>query len=291
MLAGGVVGSALGLANKALRHTGNASASVLLGKIADLGAIQKTIAGVDTRITEAVDGALTKPAGKRVAKKLLSREGHSEESEYEERKAQVARAVAQPENMNTVISPMVKTAPNVALAFGNATKRATAFLASKLPHESHESLTPNADPQSANPEEIARFLRYARAVDDPTSVLAHLKDGTLTSEEMEAAEAVYPDLVKDIRAKVATKLAEKTTPMDLSQETSVRLMLNLRTGTLDPAFVAGMQGSFPTPGPGTSPGAGKKGAQPNGLGRPVHFQNSTNVLTAAQQSMQGTKTR
>jgi hypothetical protein len=191
--------------------------------------------------------------------------------------------------MNAVVSPMVKTAPNVALAFGNATKRATAFLTSKLPHESHESLTPNADPESANPEEIARFLRYARAVDDPTSVLAHLKDGTLTSEEMEAAEAVYPDLVKDIRAKVATKLAEKTTPMPLDQETSVRLLLDLRTGPLDPAFVAGMQGSFPPPGPGTSPG--KKGAKPTGLGAPVHFQNSTNVLTSAQQSMQGTKPR
>lgn len=101
----------------------------------------------------------------------------------------------------------------------------------------------HADPSRA---EVERFMRYARAVDEPSTILDDMRDGHLTREAAEAMRVVYPALHAMIVRRVQQELSDGSNP---SYANRIQLGILLGTVTdpsLTPAFLATVQGAHST---------------------------------------------
>lgn len=108
----------------------------------------------------------------------------------------------------TTIHPHISTAaPNIAPHVFSAATNAVQFLNSKLPHAGNEL------PQDQIPEpSIAQkkaWLDLHGLVNNPTSVLDHVNNGTLNSHHMEAMRSVYPDLHQEMAQKISEELGAR----------------------------------------------------------------------------------
>lgn len=126
-------------------------------------------------------------------------------------------------------------------------QRAAEFLASKVPKGTVDarSLTPHLEKPIVSDAEKAEFLTYVRAVRNPMSVIADLKNGSLVPEEVEALRAVYPKIFKRLQEMVGAGLREATKKP--SYQATIRLGILFDTptdATLDPTFVHAVQGTF-----------------------------------------------
>jgi hypothetical protein len=97
-----------------------------------------------------------------------------------------------------------------------------------------------------SPVEQARFLRYAKAVDDPLSVLGDLEKGRLSREGVEALKSVYPGLYGELQGHVIAGLAERKQPLTYQQETALSVLLGVPSAR-SPKDVAGYQQSVAAP--------------------------------------------
>jgi len=122
------------------------------------------------------------------------------------------------------------------------------FLSSKLPPANNQ-IDPlgvtKAFGWKASPLQMQKWLRYAKAVKDPLSVVDGLSDGTLTPEGVEVLQQVYPALYNDVRTKVMAQIQAK--PREYSKQERIRLglLLGLETDpSLRKASVAASQATF-----------------------------------------------
>lgn len=120
------------------------------------------------------------------------------------------------------VAPMISSSLNIAAG------RATQFLASKLPAQDQPS--PFEKPFQPSPSELAKFNRYYQTVENPLSVLQHVKNGTLSKEHMETLESVYPKLYAEMQNSVMDKITTKLTKDPGSVPYSTKLMLSMFTG-------------------------------------------------------------
>lgn len=136
--------------------------------------------------------------------------GEAVREQYVKRAKAVAAWQANPDMLAQHISQHVTAlqehAPQTASAVAKVAQRGAAFLQSKLP------TPPKADGMFGKPgipsqEEQAKFNRYVDAVEDPAGVLKHLSSGRISSEEVEAIQAVYPDIYGQMRDHVMQELS------------------------------------------------------------------------------------
>lgn len=101
-------------------------------------------------------------------------------------------------------------APKLSQAMVTTATRGAEFLKSKVPAPlvDSKSFTPHSTPIAVSDFEIAEFARYWSAVSNPLSVLDDLRRGTVSSEQVEALQAVYPRLYQKVQESVRTKLME-----------------------------------------------------------------------------------
>ncbi len=211
--------------------------------------------------------AFLKP-GERVAPKIKvhtfdlpsdeQKPGHSYSSRVESVTKAVANADQHVGNARTAVDSIAAHAPGVALGFQSAALRATTYLHEQIPpgHVNVKSLTPQASNNGAGVPHYAKaeFNRKYNVVNGgPAVVLDKLSRGALTKGEVDAADAVYPAAMSQIRQKVMEKLSESKKPLPMSKQMQLTQVLGLpREGTvLDPKFVASMQSLS------TSPAAGQ----------------------------------
>lgn len=81
-------------------------------------------------------------------------------------------------------------APQTAQNLQTTTSMAISFLNSKLPRPEFSGML--GTPRQLSTAEMAKFMRYYSAVEDPHSVLKQIASGTLTPEAVEAVRTVYP---------------------------------------------------------------------------------------------------
>lgn len=99
---------------------------------------------------------------------------------------------------------MSQYAPESANAFTASVGRAVNFLSTKIPTpQKNAPLDPELPPSKM---EIQKFNRYAQIVDKPMTVLQHVKDGTLLSQDIETMQAVYPALYENMKQVVLDKM-------------------------------------------------------------------------------------
>lgn len=86
--------------------------------------------------------------------------------------------------------------------------RALQFLAAVAPQPPRrEVFGALSDPWEPGRAEMARWGRYVEAIEYPQKVLADLRNGTVTQEQVDALRAVYPKLLADIQRRMLERLA------------------------------------------------------------------------------------
>ncbi len=101
---------------------------------------------------------------------------------------------------------MQAVAPQATAAMQEAMVRGITFLGSKVP------IQPDAAPLSAkhvaNTAQLAKFGRYYEAVQKPLSILAQIKNATITPEAVEAVSTVFPKMYTQMVTAVMDKVMD-----------------------------------------------------------------------------------
>lgn len=117
------------------------------------------------------------------------------------------------EHLATNTQEYAKTAPNITQGLNTSVMRAQQFLQSKIPQPS--SSLPFSGEHKPSRSQMAKFNNYYETVNDPISVLSHVKRGTLRNEHIEALGQVYPKLYDEMKKKVTEHMdteAARTLP-------------------------------------------------------------------------------
>lgn len=147
-------------------------------------------------------------------------------------------------NIARTTEGIVDVAPNAAAHMSSVATRAATFLASKLPpeHVDPNSLTPHLEKPRVSDADRDKFLRYARATNDPRTVADDLGAGRLTREAVEAYQTVYPKMYEKNRLMVKDHLENLKEPLPYSKELQLRIFLG--NPTFDAALLKAIQGNF-----------------------------------------------
>lgn len=265
---GAVAGFGLGLANKLARERGASTAAVALDKLAALSAIERQSAKVDREVRTSVEGFFKATSGKSAAtstakvaandnarssalslvKPKFRARFSSPQDEYEKRVDEIARAKVDPLQAHFAARMATKNlephAPKITAAMNETAVRASTFLASKMPptRTNPNSALPQFEKPRISRAERDQFLDYARAVEDPMTVVRDFGDGRATREQVEALQIVYPKLYEQISKEVSTELAAQTSPPSIQKVVKLSLLLGRPLDdSEEPAFVKAVQ--------------------------------------------------
>jgi hypothetical protein len=134
--------------------------------------------------------------------------------------------------LDAVGDDLDESAPMTAQDMRDTTSRAVFFLASKAPKEKPSA--PGMPPLPPPRQDVLRFQRYLKAIDDPTSILDEADEGTLSPEIVEAVKTVYPQLFQMIQADLAARI-ENMPRVPYRKRTQISALLGQdMTGTLNP---------------------------------------------------------
>jgi len=145
-------------------------------------------------------------------------------------------------------SPMAALgAPNIATAFNQKMSNAVQYLNQAIPKPDQPDNP--FHPHTFQPSDAAMsaFERKLEVVMDPFSVVNRLRDHTLTSDHMEALQAVYPKAYEEMKSRVMNHMMGNKQKIPYS----ARIKLSLLMGTdidhsMSPAAVLGYQNTFQT---------------------------------------------
>jgi hypothetical protein len=277
---GGLLAAGKGLAATIMHHEirerGNATAAVLLNKLAAFRGIESAVRSVDREIDRGVSGLFREPGRAKVrVEPIPTAKGQNPYRQHSEAVRDAASSGPHHEaHVDQAVAPLAAHAPNTARAFSSAAVRATNYLAGKLPQRlGGQSITPQFDRHPVNPVEEADYLRVASAVHDPMSVLRDLGDGRATRAQIDALRENYPSVYREIVAKVGARLADARYPLDYSQKLQIGLLLGVPADpTQDPAFISSMQETYAQQPSAPPPAANKppRGAPKRPITSPAH---------------------
>lgn len=73
--------------------------------------------------------------------------------------------------------------------------------------------------------ELSQFERRVQAVNDPTSILDSLENGSLSKEEVETAQTIYPKLFEQMQSKIIEALTDHDKPVPYSSRIKLSLLM------------------------------------------------------------------
>lgn len=143
-------------------------------------------------------------------------------------------------------SELAQVMPAVTAQMGAQAYAAIEFLKTKMPKDPNTqfSLLPEKVTFTIPASQRSKFERYVEAINDPSSLVKRMSEGTLTQEHVEALQAVYPSLYTDIQRTVVELLAEKK---DLNFKQKLQLGLLMQVPTMpayDPTVFASIQTQY-----------------------------------------------
>lgn len=242
----GVLGAALGGSLAGLVASGQAdpewaAGGAIFGALAKPGAGIRRLAAVEA-LGRQLDGKISSglrrtfqqatPLAVRAvapATRAAARAEDRQQRIQAERRQQAIEAMtAQPQalrgELSALYSGIAGSAPNTAALAAGTSQRAIDYLASQLPPLPERYGVLDSPAERLPPSEAVAFNRKAAAIEDPTSLLDHVASGQLTTDEVEAVAAVYPELLQDIRAQALDQaLALQESGKKLPYETAGQL--------------------------------------------------------------------
>lgn len=268
---GGVAGGLLSaFAQNTVRRFGDQAVASVANAAAKHGTQQAIVNGVDTVIGKATSkltnvgpkvSALTEAAlsgGKAVATAVKAVPVRPVATMQEGKRSAKARAEEYNRTAEALASFVAaKGAParemtaglddGTARAVEASALKAAKWLQSKVPQAVGGDPLRGGAGGVVPPSEQDKFLRYARAVNDPLSVVEDASNGKLTPEAAEAIRACYPLLAGEIAGQILGKLATKTGPDGLTYNNAIHIGALLGTPThelLKPQSIATLQATF-----------------------------------------------
>jgi hypothetical protein len=139
-------------------------------------------------------------------------------------------------------------APLLAAAYAAKTNTAAQFLAERMPrHEPPETMFDRVDetkPPDVTDDELDTFLRYARAVENPLSIVEDLENLTVSPEAVEAIRAVYPALYQQLQVEILEEFSQAEKPPPYEVRLTLGTLFDLTTDpSLEPEFLSMLQQS------------------------------------------------
>ena len=249
---GGLGSLAIGAGASAMHHLVRERSSAFLAhasdKLAQLSAVRRAALEIDTKIEHGVDTFLTRPQSQPqrapAAVAYLSNRSQSRDSVFEAKRQEVADAQnggAHFEKLTKFASTIATHAPQTAAAVASAAAKATANLQKMIPAVGDRpgSLQPTFDKPRVPQSEMAKFARYAAAVDKPLSVLDDMKRGHLSREAVQAVRDNYPKIFQQMQRIILEKVAERKTELSYDKRIQLGRLFDVPTDpTLEPAFIA-----------------------------------------------------
>lgn len=214
-----------------------------------LGTIERMLRQTDTGITASVRAFLGRSttAAERAAARALragevgARLSYRGVQAYEARVRELSLhrdATRLSQDIARSTADLTHPAPRLTAALQTTAARATAYLQQQQPRGRvlPGTLVPsqNALPSRA---EMDRFLRIARAVDDPASLMDDLRHRTLTPEAVQAVRQVYPQLYALIVRTVAQELSRPGAHPSYQDRLQLGTLLGIPT---DPSMTPGI---------------------------------------------------
>jgi hypothetical protein len=294
LTAGALTGAATAGLNKTMRERGSAFLAGTLDKVTRLSKIERT-ANATLRKTDTAIGRFVErlQAGARVAASSTRRasvptglalfdDGTPAKREGTEPKYAAFRRqltalndlATNPdlatERVSQKLAEAHEAAPKMTAALTARAMTALQFLHEKAPKDPHaSSALPNLGPEwKPSAGEMARFQRYARAVEDPTSVMDDLEAGKVSMEAVEALKAVYPELHQELGNQILEQVALSKQPLPYRARVQLSLLFDLELDpTLNVEFVRAMQGHYGQAREDKEPSGGMVAPTARGLGR------------------------
>jgi hypothetical protein len=243
----GVLGMALGGGLAGLVASGEAdpawaAGGAIFGGLAKPGAVIRRMAAVETlarQVDGKVAGSLRRiarqatPVAVKAAAPAVRAAARAEDRQQriqgERRQMAIETMTAQPQALQSELASLYAgisgSAPNTAKLAAGTSQRALDYLLGQLPPQPERYGVLDSPAERLSPSEAVTFNRKAAAVEEPWSLLGHVADGELTTDQVEAVAAVYPGLLEDIRAQALDEVmslqeADKTLPYETAGQLS-----------------------------------------------------------------------
>lgn len=180
------------------------------------------------------------------------------------------------DNAIAQLGEMSQYTPNITNAYIDLSKRKVDFLISKRP----QTLTKPSDvfahldkAPRVSDSQMAKFLRYADAVDNPLKTVKDFADGNLTREGAEALREVYPQIHAELDRQVSGRLVAAKEPLPYRSLIDLSILMNRPFHpSMEPKFIQTAQAVYAS--------IEDQGAQPNPPRRTPNF--AENQMTRSQ---------
>jgi hypothetical protein len=218
------IGSSMGA--RLIRERGNATAAVVLDKLASLHALQRASEQADRSLNSIARATIEGGNAYAHTHRAPQLEGYAAKRDIVLSAAQDPRVLTQ--SMQDVASPFATNHPTIAAAYATKATGAVSYLASQVPQAEHPnpySLTPQLDKQHVPDDEKDRFDRKFDAVYNPLGSLSKLQDGTMTQDERDAIQATHPEFYAQSCDTLRERLKTATKPLPYQVEQTVRMYL------------------------------------------------------------------
>ena len=134
--------------------------------------------------------------------------------------------------------------PETGMVLQQRLTNAIQFLNSKMPKS---AVLPGAFVRPYQPSslELAKFERYLQIAETPLTVLDEVKHGTLTREHVEALQALYPEIYKQIQQRVMTNINSGQWNLSYERKLQLGILLGVPAdSSLQPESVLQLQATF-----------------------------------------------
>jgi hypothetical protein len=219
-----------------------------------LGAMEKvsqaSTKAVSAAISKTVDALVSGKTQKIVRAGSLAKMSMDKQKKDYARQKEILTQLADPEFAANYIEqrlPAMPEAPGIQSAMGTHIINTSAFLRSKLPEDPMQdtSIIIGQSDYEPSDTEMAQFLRYSAAAENPTQVIENIGALVATPEELETLQTLYPSIYKRLQDQVVSGITKSGTKLGYSQRMMVGEMFNLPTDySLTPQFIQTMQTSY-----------------------------------------------
>lgn len=147
------------------------------------------------------------------------------------------------ESLEKMTDGVAAATPATAAAIHSTAIRGLQFLASKMPKNPVDSLFQK--PYEPSDLEVSKFMTYKNTVDAPLSVLDSLKDNSISVEQIETLNAVYPELYNSMRFQIMEKVVSLKADLPYQKKLSLSMFLGKDVdSSLKPQMIQANQQSF-----------------------------------------------
>lgn len=225
---GGLIGAAVGVGAKRIMDYGKRAYEV--GGILSANERIKSVAKKMESIPKALK-SYEKPTKSTTVLSLASITGNKEDDDFDALSQKLYSYAEQPQNseLTAALDSMAETgAPEIAEIAKTKSFEAAQYLISVMP----KPLTPN-NPLVKNKKykpsdmELNKFKRQVKTAIDPFSAIDDLNNNSLTVEQVEVLDRLYPKILEDIRFKVFNVVQDNPEQIPYNKRIKLSLLLGI----------------------------------------------------------------